>query len=144
MLSGQKERRGIADEVQNAGTLMPDSQKSKDCRQHQRKGNAGLRQCQDREKKPHTDDADVPQLPQPQRRFCRQVIRIDIDRWSPPERMREAAGVPAASCDVWLFRFRILIQRVLNELNEELFLLEVMGCQIVFQPLEEFCGDLYR
>ncbi len=54
--------------------------------------------------------------------------------------MREAAGVPAASCDVWLFRFRILIQRVLDELNEELFLLEVMGCQIVFQPLEEFCG----
>ena len=59
-------------------------------------------------------------------------------------RMREAAGVPAASYDAWLFRFCFLIQSVLNELDEELLLLEVAGCQIFLQSLEELRRDLYR
>lgn len=61
----------------------------------------------------------------------------------PPMRMREAAGVPATSYDEWLFRFRV-IQRILDELDEELLLLEVAGCQIFLQPLEELRRDLYR
>ena len=41
-------------------------------------------------------------------------------------RMREAAGVPAASYDEWLFRFRV-IQRILDELDEELLLHRTNG-----------------
>ena len=50
--------------------------------------------------------------------------------------MREAAGVPAASYDAWSLRFRV-IQRILDELDEELLLLEAAGCQIFLQPLKE-------
>ena len=58
-------------------------------------------------------------------------------------RMREAAGVPAASYDAWSLRFRV-IQRVLDELDEELLLLEVAGCQIFLQSLKELRRDLDR
>ena len=58
-------------------------------------------------------------------------------------RIREAAGVPAASYDAWSLRFRG-IQRILDELDEELLLFEVAGCQIFLQSLEELRRDLYR
>ena len=52
-------------------------------------------------------------------------------------------GCSRASYDEWSLRFRV-IQRILDELDEELLLLEVAGCQIFLQPLEELCRDLYR
>ena len=46
-------------------------------------------------KKPHADDADVPQLPKPQHGFCGQIIRVNIN-CSHLRRIEMAAGFPAA------------------------------------------------
>ena len=49
-------------------------------------------------------------------------------------RCRAAAGFPAAAPVTWLFRFCI-VQRILNELDEELLLLEVVCCQILSKSI---------
>ena len=95
LLLCDQERGGIFEEIQYAGSVESNAEESVNSRQHQRQGDTGLGQRQNRDKKPHADDADVPQLPKPQHGFCGQIIRVNIN-CSHLRRIEMAAGFPAA------------------------------------------------
>lgn len=63
---GKQKGNRIPDEVQNAGAIESDAEEGINCRQHQWDEDAGLGERQDREQKAHTDDAHVPEFPEPQ------------------------------------------------------------------------------
>ena len=74
---GKQKGNRIPDEVQNAGAIKSDAEEGIDCRQHQGDEDAGLGERQDREQKADADDADVPQLPQPEHGLRPQIFGID-------------------------------------------------------------------
>ena len=65
-------------EVHDAGILKADRQKGINCRHHNGRKEICLCQCKDRYQRAHTDDADIPKLPDPQGCFGLQVVRVNI------------------------------------------------------------------
>ena len=74
----EKEAEGVCDKVLDAGALKADGEEGIDRRNDHRREKVKLRQRENREQKPHADDAHVPQLPEEQRRFGFQVVGVQV------------------------------------------------------------------
>ena len=78
LLPSQEEGAGIADKIQYTGFLKPDGQKGVEGGGHDGRQKTKLRQRKNRDKTADTDDADVPEPPQPRHGLGFQVIGVDI------------------------------------------------------------------
>ena len=68
----------ITDKIKDAGILNADREKCISRREHDWQDEAKLCKGEDRNKAPNPHNADVPQLPQPQRGLGFQIVRVNI------------------------------------------------------------------
>ena len=74
----QEERRGVADEIQDAHAVEADTEEGVQRHEDQREGEPHPCQGQDREQQPQADQDQVPQLPEPEGRFRGHVFGVII------------------------------------------------------------------
>lgn len=74
-----------------------DGQKRIRCHQHHRQKQPKLRQRKHRDEQPNADDGQIPELPEPERGFGVQVIRVNVNTITSMNEKSAAAEISAAA-----------------------------------------------
>ncbi|MDD3778476.1 MAG: hypothetical protein PHX26_00280 [Proteiniphilum sp.] len=85
MRPAEKIGEGITDEVKNAGVVEADAEKAIDRRKDKREVQPQPRHGKDGEQKPYAHYSNIPQRPQPERCSRLQIVRVNIQKCSPPK-----------------------------------------------------------